>query len=217
MKEAERKRKILYHQHLTSRCDAQTAARDVLALQAQFLRHAQMSLRLRTMDDSWKQWVKQSVKTRAFRGTLHLLDAEDRLLITSALWKDYEHRKYYMARYYTPQEEQLFCNAILDLLQQGICGRRKIYTRLVAMGLDEKLCELACSSWDGLFAVLNIQGCGITGICLCSDITAKRSGCLPQRACIPVSEGLWSGNAAGCLLFLRLEKERAGGCIAKDP
>ena len=26
------------------------------------------------------------------------------------------------------------------------------------MGLDEKLCELACSSWDGLFAVLNIQG-----------------------------------------------------------
>ena len=46
MKEAERKRKILYHQHLTSRCDAQTAARDVLALQAQFLRHAQMSLRL---------------------------------------------------------------------------------------------------------------------------------------------------------------------------
>ena len=48
MKEAERKRKILYHQHLTSRCDAQTAARDVLALQAQFLRHAQMSLRLRT-------------------------------------------------------------------------------------------------------------------------------------------------------------------------
>ena len=121
MKEAERKRKILYHQHLTSRCDAQTAARDVLALQAQFLRHAQMSLRLRTRDDSWKQWVKQSVKTRAFRGTLHLLDAEDRLLITSALWKDYEHRKYYMARYYTPQEEQLFCNAILDLLQQGIC------------------------------------------------------------------------------------------------
>lgn len=102
MKEAERKRKILYHQHLTSRCDAQTAARDVLALQAQFLRHAQMSLRLRTRDDSWKQWVKQSVKTRAFRGTLHLLDAEDRLLITSALWKDYEHRKYYMARYYTP-------------------------------------------------------------------------------------------------------------------
>lgn len=158
MKEAERKRKILYHQHLTSRCDAQTAARDVLALQAQFLRHAQMSLRLRTRDDSWKQWVKQSVKTRAFRGTLHLLDAEDRLLITSALWKDYEHRKYYMARYYTPQEEQLFCNAILDLLQQGICGRREIYTRLVAMGLDEKLCELACSSWDGLFAVLNIQG-----------------------------------------------------------
>lgn len=55
MKEAERKRKILYHQHLTSRCDAQTAARDVLALQAQFLRHAQMSLRLRTRDDSWKQ------------------------------------------------------------------------------------------------------------------------------------------------------------------
>ena len=52
MKEAERKRKILYHQHLTSRCDAQTAARDVLALQAQFLRHAQMSLRLRTRDDS---------------------------------------------------------------------------------------------------------------------------------------------------------------------
>ena len=51
MKEAERKRKILYHQHLTSRCDAQTAARDVLALQAQFLRHAQMSLRLRTRDD----------------------------------------------------------------------------------------------------------------------------------------------------------------------
>lgn len=67
MKEAERKRKILYHQHLTSRCDAQTAARDVLALQAQFLRHAQMSLRLRTRDDSWKQWVKQSVKTRLSR------------------------------------------------------------------------------------------------------------------------------------------------------
>ena len=158
MKEAERKRKILCHQHLTSRCDAQTAARDVLALQAQFLRHAQMSLQLRTRDASWKQWVKQSVKTRAFRGTLHLLDAEDRLLITSALWKDYEHRNYYMARYYTPQEEEIFCAAILELLQQGICGRREIYTRLLAMGLDEKLCELACSSWDGLFAVLNIQG-----------------------------------------------------------
>ena len=41
---------------------------------------------------------------------------------------------------YTPQEEQLFCNAILDLLQQGICGRREmVYTRLFAMGLDEKL------------------------------------------------------------------------------
>lgn len=158
MKEAERKRKILCHQHLTSRCDAQTAARDVLALQAQFLRHAQMSLQLRTRDASWKQWVKQSVKTRAFRGTLHLLDAEDRLLITSALWKDYAHRNYYMARYYTPQEEEIFCAAILEMLQQGICGRREIYTRLLAMGLDEKLCELACSSWDGLFAVLNIQG-----------------------------------------------------------
>ena len=160
MKEAERKRKILYHQHLTSRCDAQTAARDVLALQAQFLRHAQMSLRLRTRDDSWKQWVKQSVKTRAFRGTLHLLDAEDRLLITSALWKDYEHRKYYMARYYTPQEEQLFCNAILDLLQQGICGRRKIYTRLVAMGLDEKLCkhENPFLPQRHLRRVFNLQG-----------------------------------------------------------
>ena len=158
MKEALRKRKILYHQHLTSRCDARTAARDVLALQAQFLRHAQMSLRLRSEDASWEQWVKQSVKTRAFRGTLHLLDAKDRLLITAALWKDYEHRSYYMARYYTPQEEQLFCNAIIELLQQGICGRREIYTRLMAMGLDEKLCELACSSWDGLFAVLNIQG-----------------------------------------------------------
>lgn len=158
MKEALRKRKILYHQHLTSRCDARTAARDVLALQAQFLRHAQMSLRLRSEDASWEQWVKQNVKTRAFRGTLHLLDAKDRLLITSALWKDYEHRSYYMARYYTPQEEQLFCNAIIELLQQGICGRREIYTRLIAMGLDEKLCELACSSWDGLFAVLNIQG-----------------------------------------------------------
>ena len=194
MKEAERKRKILYHQHLTSRCDAQTAARDVLALQAQFLRHAQMSLRLRTRDDSWKQWVKQSVKTRAFRGTLHLLDAEDRLLITSALWKDYEHRKYYMARYYTPQEEQLFCNAILDLLQLGR--------------------PVCCPEYSGKG---DVSACGITGICLCSDITAKRSGCLPQRACIPVSEGLWSGNAAGCQLFLRLEKERAGGCIAKDP
>ena len=170
MKEAERKRKILYHQHLTSRCDAQTAVRDVLALQAQFLRHAQMSLRLRTRDDSWKQWVKQSVKTRAFRGTLHLLDAEDRLLITSALWKDY------------------------GLLQLGR--------------------PVCCPEYSGKG---DVSACGITGICLCSDITAKRSGCLPQRACIPVSEGLWSGNAAGCLLFLRLEKERAGGCIAKDP
>ena len=142
MKEAERKRKILYHQHLTSRCDAQTAARDVLALQAQFLRHAQMSLRLRTRDDSWKQWVKQSVKTRAFRGTLHLLDAEDRLLITSALWKDYEHRKYYMARYYTPQEEQLFCNAILDLLQQGICDAVKFIQGWLRWGWMK-----SCVSW----------------------------------------------------------------------
>ena len=145
----------LSNQHLLSKTDTVTVAKDLCGLQAQFLSHAHHALALRSDADTG-----QLIKSWTLRGTLHLFAEEDLPLFL------HEGRTHFLRPQDTMESDSRitgarkiwFSQLILDAIRSGTHNREALKLLCRANGMTDAEETSMFDPWGGILRALCESG-----------------------------------------------------------
>ena len=145
----------LSNQHLLNKTDAQTVARDLCGLQAQYLSHALHGLALRSEADT-----SRMVKSWTLRGTMHLFSEDDLPLFLHTGRQPFLRPQDTLDadEWMRAHRKEYFAEVILDSLASGSASREALKLLCRSKGLTEAEESSLFDPWGGIIRALCENG-----------------------------------------------------------
>lgn len=156
----QRRREILFHQHITAPADKLTVCRDLCGFQAQFLSNARRGLAIRCREPLADDWGRGLVKSWTIRGTIHVFAAEDLplFLYEGRIEKRRPVDSMEADQFISLPRKRYFADYIVDLIGQGVESRDDLRARCFEAGLTEGEAQSVFDPWGGTIRYLAETG-----------------------------------------------------------